>query len=465
MFIFVQPMYSKQELNADSNYVVMSQLIRGMAIVRPSWHFVMLFPDAASGYKYDDDGFFSLQNVSRIPQRVSPRKMANAVAYDPGYYDRLFREFGFDLVWCNLVEIAGHIRFAGERSFEMVARPVTVAAHNYVIHESLPYTFESMLNVALSQITGAIAADWNVFNSDYCKWMFQDTAKKWLHQTAIDDVLRRSSRINYGTLESNLMPVHSGNEVPVIAYNHRLQGYKNYKVTFELLNELYKAGIKFKVKYMNNNTERLSDIAHYPFVDVRLCKNRTEYLRELRGCDLNVTNSQHETFCISAIESMALGQPLIAPDGITFPEITGRDQIAYPYLFKSPAEQRAMLVELLTDHEKRITWGERASAFVRKEFNNILWAENYANLFEKLTGEISFTYQEDVYPHIVKTFSENYGKTISELNNAFMRIRVEGRQPYGNQALTLTKLLRLARMFGYDFVAHLGAQRLKRLGE
>ena len=82
MIVFVQPMFSRSELNSDSNYVLISSLLRSMRKVRPDWHFVMPFPDKHSGFKYDDDGLFNQSNITRIPQRINSRRHGGAVHYD-----------------------------------------------------------------------------------------------------------------------------------------------------------------------------------------------------------------------------------------------------------------------------------------------------------------------------------------------------------------------------------------------
>lgn len=460
MFIFVQPMYSKQELNADSNYVVMSQLIRAMSVVRPDYYFIMPFPDAQSGYKYADDGFFKLHNVLRIPQRVSTQKMANAVAYDANWYNEIFRRYGFDLIWCNLVESAAALSRAGDNTYEAAGRPFLCVSHNYVIHDSLPYPFEQMQNVAMHQCIGALSGDINVFNSQHCKWMFFDMAKRWLNDDALSSIMAKSAIINYGTLEAELEPVATHNEVPVIAYNHRLQSYKNYKVTFDLLQELWDEGMRFKVRYMNNTSESLSEVAKYPFLEVKLCETRKEYLDALQGCDLNITNSQHETFCISAIESMALGQPLIAPNGITFPEIVGNLQgMGYPYLFDNRKQQRDMVVKMLTDADERKAWGLRLSAYVRREYNSQLWATRYSELWEAHTKDPTGA-RPDAREMVRVVIMENSGKTIEEIRAKVFRRRVNGRHPFSSQSMPMTKLMRLARELGAEIKLEGQAQRI-----
>ena len=445
MFIFVVPMYSKQELNADSNYVVYTALIRAMAKSKPHYHFIIPFPDAKSGYKYENDGFFKLSNVTRIPQRIATQKKVNAISYDASFYLEIFRTFGIDVIWANLVECGAALLQTHESSYELVGRPVLCVAHNYVIHKSLPYPWDSMKAVALHQIMGAIAADTNVFNSRHCEWMFYDTAQQWINPKTIDAIKQKSVLINYGTLEDDLRYSEKNNDIPIIAYNHRLQGYKNYKITFAMLNELYQAGYKFKVRYMNNTSEHLSHITDYPFLEVVLCANRAQYLVALRGCDLNITNSQHETFCIAAIESMALGQPLIAPNAVTFPEITGGD---YPFLFSTPQQQKQMTIEMITSRELRQKWGRILSEYVIRNYNTALWAEKYSQLWQDHNGALNVHAPDDAEMAVKQLIVEYHGKTIHDFTNKLYRTRVNGRSPFSNQSYPLPKIVRMVRQFG-----------------
>ena len=459
MFIFVQPMYSKQELNADSNYVVYSQLIKAMRSVRPSWHFVVVFPDKESGFKYDDDGFFRSSNVTRVPQRISPRKMSNAISFDGIWYDTLFRRIGFDIAWVNLVELAGAIKSAGAGTFELKGRPVVVAAHNYVIHRSLPYGFEVQQHIAFAQLSGALFADHNVFNSEYCRWMLFDTAKDWLHDAAMQTISEKSSLIPYGPLEPELSYAPPDSEIPVIIYNHRLQAYKNYQITFDLLNEIYQEGHRFEVHYLNNTTEKIATIAKYPFVKPIFNATRADYLRALRAGHLNITNSQHETFCISAIESMALGQCLIAPLGITFPEITGYKENGYPFLFTSREEQKRMIIHLLENPEDRHRWGKILSDHVTSNYQMPLWAERYASLFERLT-DFTLGTSEDGREFVMYELRSNPGLSISDFYNRIAGKEINGRIPFGNQSMPPTKLVRLIREMGGRITMERGIQRV-----
>lgn len=461
MIVFVQPMFSRAELNSDSNYVLISSLLRSMRKVRPDWHFVMPFPDKNSGFKYDDDGLFSQSNITRIPQRINPRRHGGAVHYDSIWYDKLLKKLAIDVIWCNLVESAGNLKHAGDATYNDTFKPVVIAHHHYVIHESLPYPLEAMENIMWAQITGAAIADCNIFHSEHCKNMFMDNTANLLSQEQRDNIKSKSRSIHLGVLEPSLGVSYDVNTtVPVIVYNHRLQGYKNWRVTFEVLDELYKEGIQFKVKFTSSTRENLAHIMKYPFVEVALGATREEYLENIKGCDLNVTNSSHETFCISAVESMAYGQPLVAPDGVTFPEITGRDSNAYPYLFKNRNEQKDMLRKLLTDHAERQKWGNILSDHVLTNFNHTVWAERMAELFEEHDANVVVNVRaDDAKDMFIGKMHEFDRKPFQDFYRAVCSTAVNGRTPFGQQSLPYSKASRLVRRLG-GFVAMVGGKQL-----
>jgi glycosyltransferase involved in cell wall biosynthesis len=303
---------------------------------------------------------------------------------------------------------------------------------------------------AFAQLFGARFAEWNVFNSDHCWEMFRDISQMYLNDKTVNDIFEKSSMIPMGTLEDSLRYRVNDNDVPIIIYNHRLQTYKNYKHTFELLNELYQEGYKFKVYVTSSSAENTVKILSYPFVELKLCATREDYLSVLSTGDLNVTNSQHETFCMSAVESMALGQCLIAPLGITFPQITGKGMNAYPYLFTSDSEQLAFLRKLLTDKDERQKWGQVLSEFVRKNFSRLAWADSYAALIEDKLSDKKYVpgTKDDVLEDMKMRLEANDGCEIKEFWNIVAQRKINGRIPWGSQSLSYTKLGRLVRLLG-----------------
>jgi len=461
VIVLVQPMYSKRELNADSNYVIYSSLIRGFHEAGLPHHFVVVFPDDKSGFAYSPDGFFSLPNVTRVPQRISTRKMVNAVTFDGTWYTTLLRRFGFDLVWCNLVEVAAQIKHSSDSTFEDAGRPAVIVAHNYAIHRSLPYPMHAMEHVLWAQFVGAVNADVNVFNSDHCKFMLLEEARDRLSEESCKKIEDSSVRIDYGPLEADLPMVQHKVDLPIIAYNHRLQGYKQWRTTFDVLKDLWDEGVRFRVRYMNNTTENSSAIRAMPFVEVRLCKDRRDYLEALSGCHLNVMNSLHETFCISAIESMAHGQPLIAPDGVTFPQITGKTAgNRYPYLFRDVDQQKVMLRKLLASPLERRRLGGVVRKHVNENYTRSLWVERYADLFEQASARHQPSTDKKFVAKVgdLLTSYPRRGKKARAFYNDLTRMRVNGRQKVSNQSFPMAKVIRLARQAGGEILFAEGEQ-------
>jgi glycosyltransferase involved in cell wall biosynthesis len=463
MLVFVQSMWSKAEINGDSNYVVWSQLIRQAARTLPDWHWVVVFPDDRSGFKYEPDGFFALPNVSRVPQRISTRKTGNACSFDCTWYDRLFRKIGFDVIWCHMPEVAGQLKESGFTTSEPISWPALIGQHNYVIHKTLPYKFHEHL--ALLQLVGALCSDYTVLNSDWCYRMLLDNAEIYLNAKAIQRIRDTVRRIDYGTLEPDLAkdPDRPENDVPVIAYNHRLMLYKQFKTTFKMLDELWREGERFRVRFMNNTNEHTSAITHYPFVECCLSPTRPEYIEKLRGCDLNVTHSTHETFCIAAAESMALEQPVVAPNGITFPQITGRDAgNGYPFLFDSVTESKEMVRRLIREPETRRHWGRIVSKHVRENYASDRWLAQYVGLFEEAVGRVEVRAGDAALARLADTLPKFRGEPITKMFTWLngQQGSVNGKIYFGTQTCSLTKLARMVRHVGGRVWIEGGEQRV-----
>jgi glycosyltransferase involved in cell wall biosynthesis len=298
---------------------------------------------------------------------------------------------------------------------------------------------------------GAYCSDYNVFDSDHCETMFFETAGEFLNAEKLRSIRERSEVIPLGTLEPSLRYVErSRTDTPTIIYNHRLQTYKNYKTTMEVLQSLYDEGLRFRCIVTSSSSENSSRVMKYPFVEFKLCATREDYLRVLREGDLNVTNSQHETFCMSAVESMACGQCLVAPDGVTFPQITGVQETGYPYLFRDEDAQKSFLKKLLTDYDERRHWGRKLSSYVTRNFGRTRWTDSYGRLVDHLLSDERFTPNtaEDVLEDMGKRLKLSNGSELKNFWNECAQRKINGRIPWGSQSLSYTKLVRLIRLLG-----------------
>lgn len=388
MMILVLPMLSAREINADSNYVILRQVIPRIVARNPDWHFVILWPSNNADWQYFDDGFFRSKNVSRHPMHFDPNKMIQVVSFDPRAWEKLidYKRGIWDVVWINSVERGGLVK-GYEHHFSPSAMPVVVNFHHYVLHKSLNYPVKTYEHVVLAQLAGALCVPTNVVNSEHCRAMLLDNAREYLSVAQASRVEKSIQKISYGTLtDDDLKLQQPRHDVFTFAFNHRLQDYKQWRKTFELFDMLWsiKRG-KFAVQvHASIASDHIGDIASRPYVRVVHAPTREDYIRSLSKCHANVTNSLHETFGIAAVESMAFGQVLVAPNGVTFPEITGRSAgNSYPFLFDSEDAQFKMMSALVGDRTLD-TWGAVARDHVLEHYSAAVTARNVSSLFASL---------------------------------------------------------------------------------
>ena len=317
----------------------------------------------------------------------------------------------------------------------------------------------------ISSMVGSINCDHVFFNSPYTKKMYQETSEIYFKKEYTKKVFEKSSIVPCCVLNDDLNYIEpqKDKKIPIIVWNHRLQAYKQWKKSFSVLNQLYKEGLKFKVVVVNTNRENHKQVLQYPFVETKLVKTRSQYLEILKTADINTLNSIYETFCICAVESMALGQVLVAPQGITFPYITGQKETKYPYLFSSLTEQKEQLKKLILDVKERKKWGKILSNHVHENFRTERSVENVLNVIEEIyfktntlnsrnetifqTALEASLKKSNIFSNVV-TFLRNYKK-----NNVSY---------FGTQAWPTSQIIRYMRKFNYDINTKNGVQYVKK---
>jgi glycosyltransferase involved in cell wall biosynthesis len=451
--ILIMPMFSRTTLNGDSCYnVIRALILEARRLGRDDLFWDFLWPSNGKDWQYYRDGLFDLPNVRRLPMRFHPAKVKQVVTFSPyeiGTY--LDYKNPHDLIWNHTVEIGDLIKNQ-VASFNPDAKPSVVNTHHYVLHRSLPYPVEiDQIHILLRQLVGSHNVDVNIFDSDYCRWMFFDNADRYLHPDMVARIRATTMDIPHGTLSRDeFAPLAA--DVPrapifTFAYNHRLENYKKWHDTFDLLDALHADGLAFRVTVFGVPSDQMnmSVVAKRPYVDVYVSQTRNEYLRRLATCHANTLNTAHETFCLSAVESMALGQVCIAPNGLTFPQITGSDAT----LFRTPREQADLLRRALTDEAWRFEQGERQRAHVWREFNATSWAESYLALFDRLIGHadiLGSLKHPDSFRQIIGARSR---WRVDELRQALYGSFDDGRLLASSQSFPAVKIVRLARQLGY----------------
>lgn len=448
-------MWSRAEINSDSNYTILTRWIDVTSALRPDWRYYVVWPDKASEFQYVDDGFFARHRgrVVRLVRTSGTRRMVEVVSYDARWWDRLFKTTAFDVILNNLVEISGPLKVAGAGSYSSDQTPFIVNYHHYVIHHSLPYPAQSVEHAQFAQVAGALFADVNVMHSQHCENMLHDAAEFVLAPAQRKRLEIKLTRIPLGLLSPREFPEpdRGDHTEPWIVYNHRLQLYKQYKATFAVLDELAREGVKFRVRFPMNSPDMVGEIRKFPFVDVVPdCERRENYLRELQRCDLNTLNSLHETFCIAAVESMAFGQPIVAPRAATFPELLAGVH-DYPFLFNNEADQKNFLRRLITEPTMRREWGARLRQSMLARYSDVEWGAKWVALFERLMAERPVASGSEVIEWVAGILRARFvGKPMMDAAHYLHTAKLDGRIALGTQALSPTKALRLFRACGLD---------------
>lgn len=376
----VFPFWSQSDaMNWDSNYSYLRIVLPKLVEVLPDWLWVVMWPMKSYGadvWRWFGDSFFDERRVIRWPWPYDTAMRSSVLGFDPMSFKELEDRVGPTLYWLHQVE-SGTFIYGGYRfAFNVASRPAIVAQHHYIIHRSLPYTYEGMFPRLWLQIGGSLTADLVVLNSVHTQRMVEESFSEFLNEPTMERLRQKTRVLRFGLISDEPdIPISRDVEVPIIVYNHRFEAYKQPKVTAEVLQSLRKAGHRFEVWVTQHVGQNVSE---FPVAD-RVVGHpvRREYLRRIAVPAINTINSLHETFCISILDSIALGHVIVAPRSVTFPELLPD---GYPYLFRSPDEQREMLEHILT------TWPQEWEKYhhllrehARREFSLDRYIHTYAD--------------------------------------------------------------------------------------
>jgi len=113
--------------------------------------------------------------------------------------------------------------------------------------------------------------------------------------------------------------------------------------------------------------------------------DRAEKLRLLEAIDLFVIPATHpEAKGLPAIEAMAAGVPVIAPDEGCFPELLDEEQAGLLHLPRSPADLAATVAELADDPLAAAALGRHAHRLARSRHASESMAAAHFELYERV---------------------------------------------------------------------------------
>lgn len=345
---------------------------------RPETVWVMLWPQQSIGnvWRWRDDGLFAgAYPVTRFPWPYPSAMREGVTAFDPERFAELERRWAPTVYWLSMVEMGVNVHGGLRQSFGVMARPTLIAQHHYIIHESLPYPIAGLFGRQWLQIGGSIAADRVVTNSRYTTRMMTEAFSAYLNPAALRAITDKTETLPFGFVDDDLAthPI-TPHDKPVVIYNHRFELYKQPKVTADVLRSL-RSRFDFEVWITQYIAQKVGE---FPFDRTVGDPDHRVYLDNIAVPAINTLNSVHETFCISVLDSLALGHVVVLPNRVTFPELVPE---GYPYLFESTDEQTRMLASILRDWPRaHDEWSSRLREHARSRFNLDDYARRYASI-------------------------------------------------------------------------------------
>lgn len=379
--VCIIPFWSQSDaMNFDSNYAYLRRVLPIMARARPNWLFLVAWPRKSKGegnWRWQDDGLFAESNVTRFPWPYETAMRLGVLGFDPEVFVAVEKKFAPTIYWLHQIE-TGLFMFGGaKQSFNTAARPAIVGQHHYIIHESLPYPVEGLFPRRFAQMGGTIASDKVILNSQHTFNMMLESFSQYLIPEEMQKIINKSEIIPFGLVDDEILNIPIRDEGPKIIYNHRFENYKQPKTTEMVLKNL-KGHFDFEVWVTQTVSQ---DVADFPVDRPVGDPDYRKYLNKIAVRGINTLNSVHETFCISALDSLALGQLLVAPNSVTFPELVPE---SYPFLFEDEKHQEQILAHILsTWPEEYLRWSDKIRENVREKFGLLRYCEAYLGVLDE----------------------------------------------------------------------------------
>lgn len=379
--VAVVPFWSNSDnLNADSNYSYLRVVLPELERATEDTVFLVFFPDPKYGrdkwvYQHDD---FQTDRIRLIPWPYDTAMRSSVMGFDPSRFYFIELNYAPGTYWLHQVEMGPNVYGGYWQSFAYGDQPAIIAQHHYIIHKSLPYPMKSMLPRRWAQMGGSLCADQVVYNSEHTQRMANEAFDELLSDAAMEELAGKSSVVRFGLIQDDHPKAPEAKDhPPVVIYNHRFENYKQPRITFALLEDL-RGRHEFEVWATQVAGQKTNEFKIDKGVGA---PDRDTYLSNIAVPGINTINSVHETFCISILESIGLGHVVVLPAGVTFPELVPQ---GYPYLFKNPAEQAAMMESILSGWPKAYNqWRRPLQDHARQKFTAGNYAQRYPHLKDK----------------------------------------------------------------------------------
>lgn len=442
--VCVAPFWSQSEnLNADSCYVYLRQVLPELVRQTERTIFLVLFPDPNFGsghFKYRPDGLQS-DRIRFVRWSYDTAMQTSVLGYPVEDFKRVDLTYGPNIYFLQQVELGPLVYGGYHKVWADTARPSLVAQQMYIPHKTLTYKIETQLSRTLLQMSGCIASDMVVYPSEYAYRMSKDTYGDYLSTASLSKLHEKSVVNLFGMLTGNepYAPEATTSDRPVFIYNHRFQDYKDPQSTYFEVFEPLRSSYDFEVWATHTSGQRTRP---YHFDKDAYEPIRDDYLRRIAVPGINTINSIHETYCISIVDSVALGHLCVIPRRVTFPELFPED---YPFFFDTITEQRNMIAHILdtwpTEYNK---WRKILSEHARLKFTIQDYVRRYLDIFHEaeLKHRLEGTAKDTTIEGVHATFDAMRPNLSYKLSDVANNLRK--RANLAHQSMPLARVVREA---------------------
>ncbi len=215
--------------------------------------------------------------------------------------------------------------------------PAVCYFHENQLTYPLPDESQRDYQYGFTNITSCLAADEVWFNSNYHYRSFVDAADGLFRK--MPDYLPRQA-VQRIREKSRVMPLGLAGELfrgervggrrhpPTVLWNHRWEYDKNPDEFFEVLFDLDRAGVDFRLIVAGENFREAPPIFSAArqvlagkIVHFGYASDYREYLRLLGQADIVASTSVHEFFGLSVLEAIAAGCYPLLPGRLSYPEL------------------------------------------------------------------------------------------------------------------------------------------------